>query len=71
MHTNARAQCPRAWRVGFLPWVTILHFSRHTHKIERVGMQPVGEGPESFAKMIAPEVNTITQVVERVGIKPK
>jgi tripartite-type tricarboxylate transporter receptor subunit TctC len=36
-----------------------------------LGMEPVGEGPEAFAKMIAQEVNTITQVVERVGIKPK
>jgi tripartite-type tricarboxylate transporter receptor subunit TctC len=36
-----------------------------------LGMEPVGEGPGPFAKMIAQEVNTITQVVERVGIKPK
>jgi tripartite-type tricarboxylate transporter receptor subunit TctC len=36
-----------------------------------LGMEPVGEGPESFAKMIAREVNTITKVVESAGIQPK
>ena len=34
-------------------------------------MEPVGEGPGPFAKMIAQEVNTITKVVESVGLKPK
>jgi tripartite-type tricarboxylate transporter receptor subunit TctC len=36
-----------------------------------LGMEPLGEGPQSFAKMIASEVATITKVVESVGIKPK
>jgi tripartite-type tricarboxylate transporter receptor subunit TctC len=36
-----------------------------------LGMEPVGEGPEPFAKMIAREVNTITKVVESAGIQPK
>jgi tripartite-type tricarboxylate transporter receptor subunit TctC len=36
-----------------------------------LGMEPVGEGPEPFAKMIAREVNTITKVVENAGIQPK
>jgi tripartite-type tricarboxylate transporter receptor subunit TctC len=36
-----------------------------------LGMEPVGEGPEPFARMIAQEVGTITKVVESVGLKPK
>jgi tripartite-type tricarboxylate transporter receptor subunit TctC len=36
-----------------------------------LGMEPVGEGPGPFAKMIAQEVSTITRVVESAGIKPK
>jgi hypothetical protein len=36
-----------------------------------LGMEPVGEGPGPFAKMIAQEVNSITKVVESVGLKPK
>ena len=36
-----------------------------------LGMEPVGEGPEEFAKLIASEVATITKVVEATGIKPK
>jgi tripartite-type tricarboxylate transporter receptor subunit TctC len=36
-----------------------------------LGMEPVGEGPEPFAKMIAQEVSTIAKVVESVGLKPK
>jgi tripartite-type tricarboxylate transporter receptor subunit TctC len=36
-----------------------------------LGMEPVGEGPEPFAKMIAQEVSSITKVVESVGLKPK
>jgi tripartite-type tricarboxylate transporter receptor subunit TctC len=36
-----------------------------------LGMEPVGEGPGPFAKMIAQEVNTITKVVESVGLKPQ
>jgi tripartite-type tricarboxylate transporter receptor subunit TctC len=36
-----------------------------------LGMEPVGEGPEEFAVIIASEVATITKVVESAGIKPK
>jgi ABC-type Fe3+-citrate transport system substrate-binding protein len=36
-----------------------------------LGMEPVGEGPEPFAKMIAQEVNSITKVVESVGLRAK
>jgi tripartite-type tricarboxylate transporter receptor subunit TctC len=36
-----------------------------------LGMEPVGEGPAPFAKMIAREINTITQVVESAGLKPR
>jgi hypothetical protein len=34
-------------------------------------MEPVGEGPEQFAKIIATEVEGIAKVVESAGIKPK
>jgi tripartite-type tricarboxylate transporter receptor subunit TctC len=36
-----------------------------------LGMEPVGEGPEGFAKLIANEVATITKVVQAAGIKPQ
>jgi tripartite-type tricarboxylate transporter receptor subunit TctC len=36
-----------------------------------LGMEPVGEGPEVFAKLIAKEINTITKVVESAGLKSK
>jgi tripartite-type tricarboxylate transporter receptor subunit TctC len=36
-----------------------------------LGMEPLGEGPEQFAKMIKQEIDTITKVVDRVGIKPQ
>jgi tripartite-type tricarboxylate transporter receptor subunit TctC len=36
-----------------------------------LGMEPVGEGPGPFAKIIAQEVDTITRVVESAGLKPK
>jgi tripartite-type tricarboxylate transporter receptor subunit TctC len=36
-----------------------------------LGMEPVGEGPQPFAKMIAQEVSTIVKVVESVGLKPQ
>jgi tripartite-type tricarboxylate transporter receptor subunit TctC len=36
-----------------------------------LGMEPVGEGREQFAKIIAGEVASITKVVEAAGIKPK
>ena len=39
--------------------------------LEALGMEPVGEGPEGFAKLIATEIDTITKVVEATGIKPK
>jgi tripartite-type tricarboxylate transporter receptor subunit TctC len=36
-----------------------------------LGMEPMGEGPEGFARVIAKEISTITRVVESTGIKPK
>jgi len=36
-----------------------------------LGMEPVGESGEQFAKIIANEIATITKVVEATGIKPK
>lgn len=36
-----------------------------------LGMEPVGEGPQEFSRMIQQEVDTITKVVESAGIKPK
>ncbi len=36
-----------------------------------LGMEPVGEGREQFAKIIAGEIASITRVVESAGIKPK
>lgn len=36
-----------------------------------LGMEPLGEGPDKFAKLIAAEIATITRVVESVGIKPR
>ena len=36
-----------------------------------LGMEPVGEGGEHFAKVIASEIESITKVVESAGIKPK
>ena len=36
-----------------------------------LGMEPVGEGPVAFRKMIGQEVSTITKVVESAGLKPK
>ena len=36
-----------------------------------LGMEPVGEGGEQFAKIIAGEIASITRVVESAGIKPK
>jgi tripartite-type tricarboxylate transporter receptor subunit TctC len=36
-----------------------------------LGMEPVGESGEKFAKMITSEIETITKVVESTGIKPK
>lgn len=36
-----------------------------------LGMEPVGEGPGPFAKMIKQEVDTITKVVESAGLKPE
>jgi tripartite-type tricarboxylate transporter receptor subunit TctC len=40
-------------------------------QLELLGMEPVGEGPEAFAKMVQREVDTITQVVENAGLKPR
>jgi tripartite-type tricarboxylate transporter receptor subunit TctC len=36
-----------------------------------LGMEPVGDGPQAFATMIQREVDTITQVVEKAGLKPR
>ena len=36
-----------------------------------LGMEPVGEGPGPFAKMIAQEINSITKVVQGVGLRAK
>ena len=36
-----------------------------------LGMDPLGEGPEVFARMIAQEIDTIAKVVDRIGIKPQ
>ena len=36
-----------------------------------LGMEPVGEGAEQFAKIIAGEIASITKVVESAGIKPR
>jgi tripartite-type tricarboxylate transporter receptor subunit TctC len=36
-----------------------------------LGMEPVGEGPEEFAKAAANEIVAITKVVESAGLKPK
>ena len=36
-----------------------------------LGMEPVGEGPEAFAKMNQREIDTITKVVEDAGLKPR
>jgi len=40
-------------------------------QLAALGMEPVGEGPEGFAKLIASEVATITKVVQAAGIKPQ
>ena len=40
-------------------------------QLQLLGMEPVGEGPEAFAKMNRHEVDTITQVVEKAGLKPR
>lgn len=36
-----------------------------------LGMEPLGEGPGPFAKMMAQEVDVITKVAESAGLKPK
>lgn len=40
-------------------------------QLAALGMEPVGEGPDEFATMIAHEVDTITKVVESAGLKPR
>ena len=35
-----------------------------------LGMEPAGEGPEAFAKAIAGEIERVTDVVRKAGIKP-
>jgi tripartite-type tricarboxylate transporter receptor subunit TctC len=40
-------------------------------QLSALGMEPVGEGPQVFAKIISQEVETITKVVEAAGLKPK
>ena len=34
-------------------------------------MEPVGAGPEAFAKINQHEVDTVTEVVENVGLKSR
>ena len=36
-----------------------------------LGMEPVGEGPEEFAKAATNEIVNITKIVENAGLKPK
>ena len=45
--------------------------SNTASQLELLGMEPVGEGPEAFAKMVQREVDTITPVVENAGLKPQ
>jgi tripartite-type tricarboxylate transporter receptor subunit TctC len=40
-------------------------------RLAALGMEPVGEGPEGFAKLIEREIATITKVVQAAGIKPQ
>lgn len=35
-----------------------------------LGMEPAGEGPEAFGKAIASEIERVTEVVRKAGIKP-
>lgn len=50
---------------------TVMKNSELDSQLTALGMEPVGEGPEAFAKMIAHEVDTITKVVESAGLKPR
>ncbi|MGZ5900320.1 MAG: Bug family tripartite tricarboxylate transporter substrate binding protein [Reyranella sp.] len=51
--------------------IAVMKQSDIKEPLAALGMEPVGEGGEKFAKMIAGEVASITQVVESAGIKPK
>jgi tripartite-type tricarboxylate transporter receptor subunit TctC len=50
---------------------TVMKDSEIDSQLAVLGMEPVGEGPEAFAKMIAHEVDTITKVVENAGLKAR
>jgi tripartite-type tricarboxylate transporter receptor subunit TctC len=51
--------------------ITIMKEPEMKPALVPLGMEPMGEGPEQFAKLIAHEVATIAKVVEGTGIKPK
>jgi tripartite-type tricarboxylate transporter receptor subunit TctC len=36
-----------------------------------LGIEPAGEGPDDFARTMAAEIERVTKVVERAGIKPE
>jgi tripartite-type tricarboxylate transporter receptor subunit TctC len=50
---------------------TVMKDSEIDSQLAVLGMEPVGEGPEAFAKMIAHEVDTIAKVVEKAGLKAR
>jgi len=51
--------------------IAVMKQSDIKEPLAALGMEPVGEGKEQFAKIIAAEVDGITKVVESAGIKPK
>jgi tripartite-type tricarboxylate transporter receptor subunit TctC len=51
--------------------IAVMKQSDIKEPLAALGMEPVGEGREQFAKIIAGEVDSITKVVESAGIKPK
>jgi tripartite-type tricarboxylate transporter receptor subunit TctC len=51
--------------------IAVMKQSDIKEPLAALGMEPVGEGREQFAKIIASEVDSITKVVESAGIKPK
>jgi tripartite-type tricarboxylate transporter receptor subunit TctC len=50
---------------------TVVRESDMASQLASLGMEPVGEGPEAFARMNQHEIDTITQVVESAGLKPR
>ena len=51
--------------------IAVMKQSDIKEPLAALGMEPVGEGGEKFAKIIAGEVDSIAKVVESAGIKPK